>query len=57
MKEGGEKVYLFKKFKKYGVKSVLWAKRPMPKAQMGQDLLRLAGEVVWGRKSLAPRDP
>lgn len=29
----------------------------MPKAQMGRDLLRLAGKVVWGRKSLAQRDP
>lgn len=29
----------------------------MPKSHMGQDLLRLAGEVIWGRKSLAQRDP
>lgn len=29
----------------------------MPKAQMGQDLRRLAGEVIWGRKSLSQRHP
>lgn len=29
----------------------------MPKAHMGRDLLRLAGKVVWGRKSLAQSDP